>query len=160
MTHLRKLFDADFAHVLHVARPLTIEFEDWPRLEVLVRVHMDVTANARYVSCFVPHHPAPVPVFLVVLQQLDQFLNSADDANLSAGAGSPVHPAALAFTGRVYFYSEADDPGSEFDQLQREARKKGISLILRGRAYAKEHAGRTGGPKAPSGLAKADGPAA
>ena len=159
MTHLRKLFDTDFAHVLHVARPLTMEFEDWPRLEVLVRVHMDVTANARYVSCFVPHHPAPVPVFLVVLQQLDQFLNSADDANLPAGAGSPAHPAALAFTGRVYFYSEAGDPGSEFDELQREARKKGISLILRGKAYAKEQAGRAG-PNAPAGVAKANEPAA
>lgn len=140
MASLREYFDTDFTHVLNIAHPLKIQFEKSPELEIQARLHLDFTGNAKYISCFIPVHPVPIAAFVATLEQIDLILEFTKQVEVHAGfvGERPVHCAELAFTGRVYFYSEAEIPSDDFENLRKQALANGLSIGLRTQSYALE----------------------
>jgi hypothetical protein len=140
MASLREYFDTDFTHVLNVAQPLKIQFEKSPKLEIQARLHLDFTGNAKYISCFLPAHPVPIAALVGVLEQIGLILESAKQVEVHAGfvGERPVHCSELAFTGRVYFYSESEIPSNDFENLRKQALANGLSICLRAQSYTLE----------------------
>lgn len=140
MASLREYFDTDFTQVLNVAQPLKIQFEKSPELEIQARLHLDFTGNAKYVSCFVPVHPVPIAALVAVLEQINLILEFTKQVEVHAGfvGESPVHCSELVFTGRVYFYSEAEILSDDFENLRKQALANGLSISLRTQNYALE----------------------
>lgn len=140
MATLREYFDTDFTHILNGAKTLKLQFENSLDLEVQVRLHLDFAANARYISCFIPHHTVPIAALVMILEQIQLVLNLTDDIHVQAGyvGEKPVNSQQLVFTGRVYFYSETDIPDNDFEELQRQALTNGLSICLRTQTYATE----------------------
>lgn len=140
MASLREYFDTDFTHVLNVAQPLKIQFEKSPGLEIQARLHLDFTGNAKYISCFVPAHPAPIAALVAVLEQIGLILEFTKQVEVHAGfvGERPVHCSELAFTGRVYFYSETEILSDDFENLRKQALANGLLIGLRTQNYALE----------------------
>ena len=140
MASLREYFDTDFTHVLNVAQPLKIQFEKSPELEIQARLHLDFTGNAKYISCFIPAHPVSIAAVVAVLEQIGLILEFTKQVEVHAGfiGERPVHCSELAFTGRVYFYSETEIPSDDFENLRKQALANGLSIGLRTQSYALE----------------------
>lgn len=140
MATLREYFDNDFPDSLKVAKPIPMQFQKSPPIEVQARLHLDFVANAKYVSCYFPEHPAPLSAFVAVLERLDVILDFTKEVPIqSCYVGErKVDSAELLFTGRVYLYSEADLPVREFERLHQEAHQNGVSLCVRSQHYAIE----------------------
>lgn len=140
MASLREYFDTDFTHALNVAQPLKIQFEKSPELEIQARLHLDFTANAKYISCFLPAHPVPMAGLIAVLEQIGLILDFTKQVEVHAGfvGERPVHCSELAFTGRVYFYTESEIPPGDFENLRKQALANGLSICLRAKSYALE----------------------
>lgn len=140
MASLREYFDTDFTHALNVAQPLKIQFEKSPELEIQTRLHLDFTANAKYISCFLPAHPVPMAALIAVLKQIGLILDFTKQVEVHAGfvGERSVHCSELAFTGRVYFYTESEIPLGDFESLRNQALTNGLSICLRAQSYALE----------------------
>jgi len=140
MASLREYFDNDFTHVLNVAKPLQMHFEKSSQLAVQARLHLDFTANAKYISCYFPDHAVPLAAFVGVLERLNVIFDFMKEVAVEAGYVGErlVASTQLMFTGRVYFYSEASIPADEYEQLRLQALQNGVSLCLRGTQYALE----------------------
>jgi hypothetical protein len=138
MATLREYFDNDFNHVLNAAKPMGVQFEKSPPLELRARVHLDFAGNAKYVSCYIPQHPNPLNACVAVLENLNQVLELTNGIEVFAGfrGEPPTGLSELMFTRRVYFYSETDLSDDVIERLQREARQNGLSVCFRGPRYA------------------------
>lgn len=140
MATLHEYFDNDFTHVLNVAKPLTIKSQQSPNVELQARLHLDFSGNAKYISCYIPAHPNPLASFEAIMQQLNVVLNFTNEVEVQAGYVSEraTDSTELFFTGRIFFYSEADVSNEDFEQLRKKAKENGLSICLRGKEYATE----------------------
>jgi TIR domain len=140
MATLREFFDTDFTHVLNVSRPLKIQFEKSPDLEIQARLHLDFAGNAKYISCFLPAHPHPIAALVAILEQINLILESTKQVEVHAGyvGERPISNSELVFTGRVYFYSETDIPNNDFEDVRRQAQTNGLAICSRTQSYAME----------------------
>ena len=108
-------------------------------LKVMARAHMDFEAGAKFVSFYVPEHPEIELPELSLLSAVDQVFGDASGLEINTGFGGHLDMSSsdLAFTGRVYFYSE--DPVSEVGKarLRQVASASGLSLVFRSQEYVK-----------------------
>jgi TIR domain len=140
MATLREYFDSDFSHDLNVAKSLGIQFQQFPPIELRARLHLDFTANAKYISCFFPAHPAPLIAINAILGQLNLILDLTKEVEVRAGYSGEksIGSRELGFTGKIFIYSETDLSASDLQQLETQTKGSALSICLRSTGYAVE----------------------
>src|ERR1700737_464390 len=140
MATLREYFDTDFMLSLNIAKPLTLQSDTIPAIEIQARLHLDFDSNAKFISCFLPAQPVPLAAIIAVLKQLELILDFTKQVAVQSGfVGERARSSSeLAFTGQIYFYSESDIPDEDIDRLEKEAYVNGLLVRIRGTRYAAE----------------------
>jgi hypothetical protein len=140
MATLREYFDTASTRLLGVNKPLTLHSDTLPEVEIQARLHLDFDSNAKFLSFYIPTNPNPLRVMAAVLAQLATIVDSMKGVEISAGfpEETPTNSSGLAFTGRVYFYSESDIPHADVQRLEEGACANGLSVRLRGKNFAAE----------------------
>jgi hypothetical protein len=138
MATLREYFDTSRTSLLGINKTLTLQSATTPPFEIYARLHSDFDANAKFISFFIPSNPDPLGIMRAVIAQLGTILDSMKGVEVKAGFPEETLTVStdLAFTGRVYFYSESDVSSVDAEGLENEARAKGFSVRLRGRTFA------------------------
>lgn len=140
MATLREYFDNDFPFDLNVAKQWQFEFKNSLPLEMQVRLHLDFISNAKYVSCYFPDHPETLSAFVGILQRLNEVFDYMISVGIQTQFTGEIkhHPDNLPFTGRVYFYFEANIALETLNKLLQEAAGNSLSLCFRGTHHAAE----------------------
>jgi len=136
MVTLRQYFDTDF-QVLSAQ-------QEWPltsggqRVQVIARAHYDFNAGAKFVSFYLPAVDNTFKVCSLMLSKVPVlFANIEGSLEVQMGwIGSDELEQAkdLAFSGRVFIYSEVDLKGSDLSNLEALATASAMSVRLRGKA--------------------------
>lgn len=162
MATIREYFDKAFSYVVTVARTVSVRSPTGNELSVVVQVHLDFDAPARYLSLFIPKHEQWVEVCQHLITQPYFLLTSKGDGavrlppppyiygGFSVCNGDRVEIKALPlceneiadeslpFSGTMFIYSENIASPSEIDALRDFARRRTIRLRWRDSDFARE----------------------
>lgn len=107
--------------------------------EVVGRLHLDFTANATYVSLYVPNIDGDDLPEANALDKVGDVLKFTSTTEVEITVAGERHPAAdLQFTGQVYLYTDRILTGVQRDRLLTAAKSAGHRLSIRDRVYAEE----------------------
>ena len=141
MATLYDYYVRDSAQNLTVHRTWRLDRQDGsPIVEVIVKLHYDFDANAKYVSFYIPcTDDVDCPEALLLNNMQDVLEKWPHEMQVLAGfGGGQMDNRDLVFTGRVYFYSERPLPEPERSRLLSEAKALGHNLVLRSSDYVTE----------------------
>jgi hypothetical protein len=108
-------------------------------VSIIVRLHLDFNAKAKYVSCFVPACNNPGSVCRAVVEQVEDVLKIDSGLGVrvrSPSLGEKTHSRELVFTGRFFVYTETDIPSAELQEVTELAASRRLALLIRGPEYA------------------------
>jgi hypothetical protein len=108
--------------------------------EIILRLHLDFDANAKYISFYIPVLSGVACPEALALNTIPEILKWPElQVGVAAGLGDERQDGRdLVFTGRVYIYSERPVPDHLKQQMLAEAKAKGHSLIFRSVEYVME----------------------
>jgi hypothetical protein len=139
MASLREYFDNDFTNINNISNTV-VNSQNLPAVEIQARLHEDFPGNSKYISFYIPKHPAPLTACINLMKDLSLILHF--DKQIEGQMGfvgeRQVHSSELVFTGRVFFYSESDISEDEFELLRRKELLNDLHIHLRGNKYARE----------------------
>jgi hypothetical protein len=139
MATLHEYFVKDGADNLTLHKTFEIKNEDGSiALQPIARLHYDFEAHALYISFYVPASDdikCPEALLLNTLPTILEWPRS--ELQVVLGRGDERSDAKdLVFTGRVVIYSERPVPQELQEQLNREAKSVGHTLVFRSQEYA------------------------
>lgn len=137
---IREYFDSD-------TKLMTIH-KDWLlsgslATTVIAKIAWDSDANARYWSFFVPDHPQITTIISSILSSKETkhcfLFENGDNAQVLAGFSEyppMLSSSSLKFTGRVFFYVNADLGLAGRLTVENEGERMGYNAVVRDREYA------------------------
>jgi TIR domain len=138
MATLRQYFDTDFNRVLSVHDTWELTGPD-RAIRVIVRVHHDFDANAKFVSCFVPSCENSGSASAAILNKCEEILGIDSGVIVQMGhthLEETIDSRELRFTGRVFVYSESEIPDLDARHLIETGTGNGLAIRIRGPRYA------------------------
>jgi len=138
MATLRQYFDNDFPN-LSVDRSVRLRgpgFEE----EISLKILMDFNSNTKYLSLYIPCNSSYLDICKRILRNLDRLLAIDDRVEIKTGLPGErlISSKNLAFSGRVFIYSENNASESEIDELDQFAKQQKLHIQYRGPEFAKE----------------------
>ena len=144
MATVRDYFDTDFSYALSVHQERTFTIKGGEKVIVVMRLHLDFRANAKYISCFIPAAPCPIcEMCRLITNKLEKWgLSLNDTVEVSEGSLEDFkHPSSsLIFTNYLIFYVDGDLEKSDANAIHQYGLERGMFIQLRYRGYAKERA--------------------
>jgi hypothetical protein len=145
MATLYDFFTIDFGHTFKIGFPLTIQSIEhppkFPAFEIQASFNFELYSNALFGSFYLSDYPQPIENIETVISQIETLVQSARQTSVTFSESQEqmvFHSEELVFTGRLFFYSVADVPPKDFENLRQHARTLGLSIIFRGEKYAVE----------------------
>lgn len=139
---VRDYFEIDFPHVMPFENEVAVDISalsgETVQCRFRFRVHLDYNANAIFLSTYISHPEYSTDLADSFLEHADEVAASASKSILSSGLpGDPlIHGSELRFAGRVFLYIDAEIPETHVEGLVTLGRQRGLSPVIRGRAYA------------------------
>ena len=162
MATIREYFDKESSRVLCAIRTVKLSHPTG-NLDILVAVHYDFDAPAKYLSVFISSSEHLFNICKCLLLITEFLLKSEGDVNVRLPVGSAVyggfyvanHPGnlilnatplcepeiageTLPFTGTIFFYSENELSEVELALLKNEGKQKTLTVRWRGPRFARE----------------------
>ncbi len=140
MASLHEYYLKDFSRDLSIDRKWTFKDQSSGSElagEVTARLHLDFTANAKYISFYVPSIEGVTLPEAILMNSIGEILEwPKTDVGVFLGfEGDQMDGRDLNFAGRVYFYSERPVPQDLPTQLHSEAKANGHHLVFRSVDY-------------------------
>jgi TIR domain-containing protein len=159
---IREYFDKAFGYVITAARTVQVRATSGAQIDVIVQVHLDFDAPARYLSLFLPRNEQWFEACQYLLTQPYVLLKTEGDVNVKLPppaflyGGLYVHNGtraeirakplcepeildeSLPFSGTIFSYSENEASALQIDSLKEFARQRRIRLRWRGPDFARE----------------------
>lgn len=137
MATLREYFDTDFQKVLNVADKLTISKATY-KIDIRIRVHQDFDSNTKYLSFYIPKSADSFQVLTDLINNLDKILAIGDGVEVQCGlpGEKQISSKDLLFSGKIFVYSESEIENGQLENLQTEAKQKGLYIQFRGQQFA------------------------
>jgi hypothetical protein len=139
MATLFEYFLKDSSNNLTVDKtwPVTHQDASAALMEIKVKLHLDMEANAKYVSFYFPESDKVELPEAIALRELDDAVKLGEGVGVQSGfdGSEMLTNSTLMFTGRVFLYSERPVPAALEQRLREEARKAGHHLVFRSKEY-------------------------
>lgn len=139
MATLRDYFETDFGRDFVVSNGWRFKIGGG-EVVVQVELHLDFDANARFLSCYVPHVLDPVGVIEAVSARIDHAFAMIEGKGIRVGKHGERQVGAeeLVFAGRIFVYGEDELDEATLDRLAASLKARNMALRYRGPSYARE----------------------
>lgn len=142
MASLNEYLKKDFSRFMTVDQEHTLSNQaTGHRTKLTARVHFDFEACSKFASLYVPAGGAIKDTVIYYANDISNALKVADGVIVQSGfgrLGMETSSEQLAFTGRLFVYSEDELDQSSAAELQKFCETKGIHLVFRSKTYADE----------------------
>lgn len=142
MASLSEYFKKDFSRFMTVDQEHTLENRATGQTtKVKARVHLDFEACSKFVSLYLPASAPITDVVGCYLNDISPVLKANEGVTVHTGfarLGPDTSSDQLAFTGRVFVYSEDNLDPPSVAELMKIADARGLRLIFRSKPYCDE----------------------
>ncbi|MEN6306374.1 MAG: hypothetical protein ABFD91_01355 [Anaerohalosphaeraceae bacterium] len=136
---VKEFFVQDFTTTLNVHQPqILTSQENKSSIEIIAQLHLDFTANAKYISCYIPETKEAFDVCKSILINPNWALSISGTCKIEQKfCSDPISLSNLIFTGKIFIYSENELSDDQKKVLLGIAKQQHLFLECRGPKYIK-----------------------
>lgn len=139
---IQDYFRNEFDNTLRAESQLMVKIDDGPFSAVIRKVYLDIHANAKYASFYIPPGEDVAQMCVALAQRPDLALSTDEGIHTLYGTSTtPIRSTAtLVFTNKTFLYADAYLSNDERERVHQVGQQSGVVLEIRDRRYADDKA--------------------